>query len=53
VEALFEGDQKSIAKMIDWCWKGPELSRVENVLTQNVKALTNFKTFEIKYSNFL
>ena len=49
VEAVFEGDQPAIDQMINWCNKGPEMSRVENVQTQEIKPLTNFKIFEIRY----
>jgi len=49
VEAVFEGDQPAIAEMIDWCRKGPDMSRVEHVRTQEIEALTNFKGFEIRY----
>ncbi len=49
VEAVFEGDQPAIDQMINWCHKGPEMSRVENVQTQEIKPLTNFKIFEIRY----
>ena len=49
VEAVFEGDQPVVDQMIDWCHKGPEMSRVDHVQTQEIKPLTCFKIFEIKY----
>jgi len=48
VEAVFEGDQGIVAQMIDWCRKGPEISRVDHVQTREIKPLTNFKIFEIR-----
>ncbi|MBI1730073.1 acylphosphatase [Candidatus Acetothermia bacterium] len=31
VEALFQGEAESLEKMVDWCYKGPRLARVEHV----------------------
>ncbi len=31
VEALFEGEREKVDLVIDWCRKGPEFSRVDNV----------------------
>lgn len=31
VEAVFEGDDKAVAQMLQWCWKGSPFSRVEHV----------------------
>ena len=31
VEAVFEGDDKSVEKMIEWCHRGPPLARVDRV----------------------
>ncbi len=49
VEAVFEGDPDAIARMIDWCHKGPKISRIDHVQTQEIKTLSNFKIFEIRY----
>ena len=49
VEAVFEGDQEAVDQMIDWCHKGPEISIVDHVQAQEIKPLTNFKIFEIRY----
>jgi acylphosphatase len=49
VEAVFEGDQPVVDQMIDWCHKGPEMSRVDHVQTQEIKTLSDFKIFEIRY----
>ena len=31
VEAVFEGDEEDVKKMVEWCHKGPRLARVEDV----------------------
>jgi len=47
VEAIFEGDEKLVDEMVDWCKRGPPLAKVENVdvKTQNI---SSFDAFEIK-----
>lgn len=49
VQAVFEGDQDAVTRMIAWCQKGPEMSRVDHVQTQEIKPLTHFNRFEIRY----
>ena len=31
VEAVFEGEKEAIEKMLEWCRKGPEYAKVENM----------------------
>ncbi len=31
VEAVFEGEERNVEKMVEWCSKGPEYARVEDV----------------------
>ncbi|MCZ7393743.1 MAG: acylphosphatase [Candidatus Methanoperedens sp.] len=31
VEAVFEGEEGNVRKMIEWCRRGPEYARVEDV----------------------
>jgi len=31
VEAVFEGDDKAVEKMIEWCHHGPPMARVDRV----------------------
>lgn len=49
VEAVFEGDQKTVDKMIAWCRRGPQMSRVDQIQTQNINPLIHFTRFEIRY----
>lgn len=48
VEAVFEGDNEKVEKMIEFCRRGPPLAEVENieVKEENVKGE---KGFEILY----
>ncbi len=31
VEAVFEGEEAMVNKMVEWCWKGPDYARVAGV----------------------
>ena len=49
VEAVFEGDENSVKEMLEWCHKGPPLSKVVNVEVKNQKPTNGFDGFSIKY----
>lgn len=49
VEAVFEGDDEQIEKMIEWCHTGSPLARVEDVHTQWEEPKNEFETFSIRY----
>ncbi|MBO8127983.1 MAG: acylphosphatase [Peptococcaceae bacterium] len=47
VEALLEGDQQQVAKVVKWCHKGPPDARVDSVKVNYAEATGKFATFEI------
>jgi acylphosphatase len=49
VEAVFEGEEKLINEMLDWCHHGPPLSEVENVEIKKRRPSNDFDGFSIKY----
>ena len=49
VEAIFEGEDTNIDKMIAWCHIGPPAARVEEVLTEEEPYTGEFRDFNIKY----
>ncbi|MCL5406728.1 MAG: acylphosphatase [Deltaproteobacteria bacterium] len=49
VEAVFEGDEEKLKKMIAWCHRGSPLSRVELVDTRDETCTGEFETFTIAY----
>jgi len=49
VEALFEGEDTNIDKMIAWCHIGPPAAKVEEVLIEEECYIDEFKNFSIKY----
>ena len=48
VEAVFEGDDESVEKIIEWCHHGPPLARVEGVEVEYEEPRGEEK-FEIRY----
>ena len=48
VEAVFEGDDESVEKIIEWCHRGPPLARVEGVEVEYEEPKGEEK-FEIRY----
>ena len=49
VEAVFEGEEDLVNKMVKWCYHGPPLSKVENVEVKNKKSINGFEGFSIRY----
>ena len=49
VEAVFSSEQEKITELINWCKKGPPLSKVDNVEIRIQKTIEDFKDFKIKY----
>ena len=49
VEAVFEGENENIEKIIDWCHQGPRGARVTQVLVKDEEYTGSFSDFSIKY----
>jgi acylphosphatase len=49
VEALLEGEGKSVDEMLEWCRKGPPAARVENVIVTEEPYTGEFNNFTIKF----
>jgi acylphosphatase len=49
VEAVFEGDDANIDKMLAWCHIGPPAARVTEVLIEEEPCSGEFRDFSIKY----
>ena len=49
VEALLEGEDKNVDKMLEWCRKGPPAARVENVIVTEEPYTGESNNFTIKY----
>ena len=49
VEAFFQGDEKQVNEMINWCHQGPPLAKVEKVDVTKKQSVDMFKDFSIKH----
>ena len=47
VEVFVQGNKDNINKFIDWCKKGPEQAKVENVKIKEINFKEKFNLFEI------
>ncbi len=48
VEAVFEGDQEKVDKMVEWCRKGPNYADVKDVQVISEKYSGEFKDFSVR-----
>ncbi len=49
VEAVFQGDESVVKKMLEWCQTGPPASRVDHVLPESTDLVPGCDTFDIRY----
>ena len=49
VEAILEGDEPSVSKVVEWCQKGPPNAQVEKVDATLEKYTDEFSDFTITY----
>ncbi len=49
VEAILEGDEEKISKIIEWAHGGPANARVEDVEICNEKFIGEFSKFDVLY----
>lgn len=49
VEALFEGKDDNVNKMLDWCHIGPPAARVKEVIVAEEPYSGEFRDFIVKY----
>jgi acylphosphatase len=48
VEAVFEGEEGNVEKMLQWCRKGPEYARVEDVEVIPEQYKGEFNSFALR-----
>lgn len=49
VEAVFEGEENSVEKMLAWCHEGPRLANVTEVKVNSERSTGEFEGFNIIY----
>ena len=47
VEAVFEGDETAVNKVVEWCRAGPPASRVDKLDVEHEKYTSEFSSFAI------
>jgi len=48
VEAVFQGEDKNVDKMLRWCHSGPPAARVEEVLASEEPCQNEFNDFTVR-----
>ena len=49
VEAVFQGSPHNVQAMVEWCRKGPPLSRVMDVVVEPLTSTEKYLSFDIRY----
>ena len=49
VEAVFEGDEERVKKAVEWCRKGPPLSKVTDLKLMMENFSGDYSSFEVTY----
>ncbi|RJP31791.1 MAG: acylphosphatase [Actinobacteria bacterium] len=49
VEAVFEGEEDAVEKMLAWCWEGSPSSRVSAVEVEREEPTGEFTDFSVAY----
>lgn len=49
VEAVFEGKEKDVKKLVTWCYEGPSSARVESVDLEWYEPTGEFSGFSVRY----
>jgi acylphosphatase len=47
VEAVFQGEEDKLKKMLEWCWQGSPMSRVDDVYVEDMAGKQEFSDFLI------
>lgn len=47
VEAVFEGEEEIVEKMIKWCYQGPPLAKVDKIDVKKQKQTDKYNNFSI------
>ncbi len=47
VEAVFEGDEEAVKRLISWCWIGPPGAKVTNIEVEWEEYLGEYESFKV------
>jgi acylphosphatase len=48
VEAVFEGEEDELKKMLEWCWEGPDVAQVRDIEEQWANPKDKYDDFSIR-----
>ena len=48
VEAILEGEESSVQKLVDWCRQGPQLAQVDELQVVWTAATGEFNNFQVR-----
>ncbi|GFO66397.1 acylphosphatase [Geomonas paludis] len=48
VEACFEGEERDVSAMLQWCRRGPELARVDELVEQQGDYTGEYAGFQVR-----
>jgi len=49
IEAVFQGKEDSIKKIINWCKKGPSSARIDSIKIHQIKSEKEYKEFKVEF----
>ncbi|MFW6159313.1 MAG: acylphosphatase [Planctomycetota bacterium] len=49
VEAVFEGEERSVKQMVDWCRQGPRLARVADIDVEYTEPTGEMSGFQVRF----
>lgn len=49
VEAVFEGKDRDVDRMVDWCHSGPPAARVDEVVIDDEPFTGRYQSFKVAY----
>lgn len=50
VQGCFEGEEDAVRSMVQWCRRGPELARVDELIEQKGNYTGEFAGFKVRHS---
>lgn len=49
VEAIVQGREKDVLKIVEWCKKGPDRAKVEKIESRRIDVVESYRNFAILY----
>ncbi|MFO7898627.1 MAG: acylphosphatase [Planctomycetota bacterium] len=49
VEAVFEGEERAVKQMVDWCRQGPRMARVADIDVEYAEPTGEMSGFQVRF----